>query len=50
MKRDTYVADAGDFGIDGQILITIYDTGVTLALRETGSRTWGPPVIAEARP
>lgn len=50
MTRRTYVAPATELGIDGEILITIYDTGVTIALRETGARTWGPPIIAEARP
>lgn len=50
MSRRTFVAPATDLGIDGEILITIYDTTVTIALRETGARTWGPPIIAEERP
>lgn len=48
--RRTYVADADLLDLPGEILVTIYDTGVTLAYRENGARTWGPPIIAEARP
>lgn len=48
--RRTFVADAATFGLEGEILVTIYDGSVTLALREFGQRTWGPPVIASERP
>jgi hypothetical protein len=50
MTRTTYVADADVLGLDGEILVTVYDHGVTVAYRATGARTWGPPMIAEPRP
>ncbi len=49
MTRRTFVASAEPFDLTGEILITVYDTGVTIAHRPTGARTWGPPVIAESR-
>lgn len=48
--RRTFVADASMFNLQGEVLVTIYDNTVTLALREFGERTWGPPVIAIERP
>lgn len=48
--RDTYVADASVIGLTGEILVTVYDDGVTVAYRATRDRTWGPPMIAQARP
>lgn len=48
--RYTYVADASSIGLDGEILITIYDNATTIAYRAFGSRTWGPPIIAVERP
>jgi len=47
MIRRTFVADGSNLDIEGQILITVYDDRATIATRETGQRTWGPPLIAK---
>lgn len=47
--RRTFMCDAELLGLPGQILVTLYDEGLggmTIAYRETLSRTWGPPMIA----
>lgn len=45
MIRRTFVGDGSNLGIEGEILITIYEDRATIAVRETGQRTWGPPLI-----
>ena len=43
----TFICDADVIGLPGQILVTLYAEGrMTIAYRETGFRTWGPPMIA----
>jgi hypothetical protein len=47
MIRRTWISDAEVIGLPGEILVTLYPEGrMTIAYRETGSRTWGPPMIA----
>lgn len=48
--RRTFVADAGVIGLEGEVLVTVYDDGVTIAYRGSSDRTWGPPMIATERP
>lgn len=46
MTRRTFIADGETLGLDGQLLVTVYDDAATIAYRETSARTWGPPIIA----
>jgi hypothetical protein len=46
MTRRTFIADASMLDLKGELLVTVYDERVTIAYRETMSRTWGPPMIA----
>lgn len=44
MRRRTFTAEDET----GETLVTLYDeglTGATIAYREWGARTWGPPII-----
>lgn len=50
MSRRTFVADAEIIGLEGELLVTIYDEAVTVAYRGSSDRTWGPPMIAVERP
>jgi hypothetical protein len=43
----TFVTDGSDLGIEGQILITVYGDRATIATRESGQRTWSPPIIVK---
>ena len=40
--RRTFIAETGET----QILVTLYDDGLTVAFRSWADRTWGPPIIA----
>lgn len=46
MTRRTFIADASVLDLPGQILVTLYDEGMTLAYREQTWHSWGPPMIA----
>ena len=49
MNRRTFIADASILGLTGELLITMYDeglTGMTVAYREQTWHTWSPPMIA----
>ena len=51
--RRTFIADAQVIDLPGQLLITLYDeglTGMTVAYREHTWDTWSPPMIAQERP
>lgn len=50
MIRRTYIADGDSLGLEGEILVTVYDDAVTIAYRSFTGRTWGPPIIAVERP
>lgn len=45
MIRRTFVGDGSSLGIEGQILITVYEDRATIAVRENGQRTWGVPLV-----
>lgn len=44
--RRTFIADATLIGLDGQLLVTLYEDGATVAYREKPWHTWSPPMIA----
>lgn len=44
--RRTFICDADVIGLEGEILVTLYSTSMTLAYRESSGRTWGLPMIA----
>jgi hypothetical protein len=44
--RRTFICDADVIGLEGEILVTVYPSTITLAYRERYGRTWGPPMIA----
>lgn len=45
MTRRTVIFDASVFGIEGEFLVTVYDSSCTIAHRAPEQRTWGPPNI-----
>jgi hypothetical protein len=45
--RRTFIANGTELGIEGNILITVYDNGATLAVKTPGWSSWGPPVMAQ---
>lgn len=50
--RRTYVTKADNLGLEGELLVTVYEEegAVTVAYRGSSDRTWGPPMIATERP
>jgi hypothetical protein len=44
-----FIIDGEDLGIEGEILITVYEDRATMATRETRQRTWSPPIRLEER-
>lgn len=44
--RRTFIVDADVMGVTGELLVTLYDDGMTVAYREKPWFSWGPPMIA----
>jgi hypothetical protein len=45
--RRTFIASSEVIGLEGELLVTVYTDGVTIAYRERKSHSWGPPMIAK---
>jgi hypothetical protein len=47
MSRRTFITSAEIIDLPGELLVTVYDDGATVAYRERQSHSWGPPMIAK---
>ena len=47
MMRRTFIASGEPLGLEGELLVVVYDDGATIAHREQKSHSWGPPLITK---
>jgi hypothetical protein len=47
MMRRTFIAPGLALGLEGELLVIVYDDGATISYRERQSHSWGPPLITK---